>query len=172
MPRVSYANVDSAAAGPAAKTIAATRANGKLLNVDKTLLHNPELALGWRAFFGAVRTKCSLPDLTREIASLRVAVLNRAEYEFSQHAPIALKLGMSQAQLDSLRMDSPSGFSEADALAIRLCDAMTRDIQVPDSLMSELKKVFDDRRLVELTVTIAAYNCVSRVLEALKVENE
>ncbi len=103
---------------------------------------------------------------------MRVAVLNRAEYEFSQHAPIALKLGMSQAQLDSLRMDSPSGFAEADALAIRLCDAMTRDIQVPDSLMSELKKVFDDRRLVELTVTIAAYNCVSRVLEALKVENE
>ncbi len=49
---------------------------------------------------------------------------------------------------------------------------MTRDVQVADELMARLKRVFDDRELVELAVTVSAYNCVSRVLEALKVQNE
>jgi alkylhydroperoxidase family enzyme len=41
---------------------------------------------------------------------------------------------------------------------------------VPDALFEPLRRWFDPRQLVELTVTVAAYNMVSRFLEALKVE--
>ena len=47
--------------------------------------------------------------------------------------------------------------------------AMTRGIRVPDSVFDEVRRCFDDRAIVELTVTIAAYNMVSRFLEALEI---
>lgn len=48
-------------------------------------------------------------------------------------------------------------------------DAMTLDVQVPDAVFAELKKLFSEREVVEITATIAAYNCVSRFLVALDV---
>lgn len=49
-------------------------------------------------------------------------------------------------------------------------DAMTRNITVPDPLFERLKtEGFTDREIVELTATIAGYNCVSRFLVALDV---
>ncbi len=49
-------------------------------------------------------------------------------------------------------------------------DAMTLDIRVPDAVFEELKGAgFSEREIVEITATIAAYNCVSRFLVALDV---
>ena len=46
---------------------------------------------------------------------------------------------------------------------------MTRDIRVSAPLFAEVQREFDVRALVELTATIAAYNMVSRFLEALEI---
>jgi len=46
---------------------------------------------------------------------------------------------------------------------------MTKNIEVPDNVFEELKKHFCDREIVEITATVAAYNCTSRILVALDV---
>jgi alkylhydroperoxidase family enzyme len=46
---------------------------------------------------------------------------------------------------------------------------MTLDVRVPDDVFGELKKHFSEREVVEITATVGAYNCVSRVLVALDV---
>lgn len=48
-------------------------------------------------------------------------------------------------------------------------DAMTLDVQVPDEVFAKVKDVFSEREVVEVTATVAAYNCVSRFLVALDV---
>jgi alkylhydroperoxidase family enzyme len=48
-------------------------------------------------------------------------------------------------------------------------DAMTLDVRVPDAVFAELKKHFSEQEVVEITATVAAYNCVSRFLVALDV---
>lgn len=54
---------------------------------------------------------------------------------------------------------------------MRLTDTMTRDVQVATELMSEVRAQLDDRQVVELVATIAAYNMVSRFLEALQIRS-
>jgi alkylhydroperoxidase family enzyme len=49
---------------------------------------------------------------------------------------------------------------------------MTKEIQVPDSKFEPLRPHFDARELTELTATIAAYNLVSRFLEAVQIDHE
>jgi alkylhydroperoxidase family enzyme len=50
--------------------------------------------------------------------------------------------------------------------------AMTLQVQVPEAVFTAVRTHFGDRELVELTATVAAYNMVSRFLEALQIEPE
>jgi hypothetical protein len=45
----------------------------------------------------------------------------------------------------------------------------TREIRVPDDVFAVIRSLFDERAIVELTATVAAYNMVSRFLEALQI---
>jgi 4-carboxymuconolactone decarboxylase len=49
---------------------------------------------------------------------------------------------------------------------------MTRDIVVPDAVFDEVKKHFNDREIVELTVLIGSYNMNARVMQALRLDLE
>ena len=49
-------------------------------------------------------------------------------------------------------------------------DAMTKNIRVPDEVFARVRQYFDDRALIELTLTIGGYNLVSRFVEALQID--
>jgi alkylhydroperoxidase family enzyme len=51
-------------------------------------------------------------------------------------------------------------------------DTMTRDIAVPNDVFAEIKRHFNDREIVELTVLIGTYNMNARVLQALQLDLE
>jgi alkylhydroperoxidase family enzyme len=55
---------------------------------------------------------------------------------------------------------------------LRYVDSMTREIHVPDDIFQSVSAHFPTREMVELTVTVAAYNMVSRFLEALHMDPE
>ena len=44
------------------------RRGGRLMNLDRMLLHSPVLAQGWSSFLGPVRTQLTVPMKLREIA--------------------------------------------------------------------------------------------------------
>jgi alkylhydroperoxidase family enzyme len=170
--RVPYPDLDQPDVKPIAERIKAER-GGRVLNLYRMLLHSPPVADGWRAFLTAIRQQCLLSGRYRELAILRVAVLNRAEYEFEAHVPFARKEGFDQAQIEALRQDRmPEGVTDADRAVLQYTDAMTRAIQVPDGVFAAVKKHLGERELVELTATVGAYNLVSRFLVALQVDHE
>jgi alkylhydroperoxidase family enzyme len=153
-------------------TIKAER-GGKLLNLYRALLHSPAVAEGWLKLFTAIRQKGKLSGRYRELAILRVAWLNGADYEYRAHIPFARKDGISQEQIDALDGWQVSRvFDERERAVLAYTDHMTREIRVPDSVFDELRRHFDDRELVELTATVGGYNLVSRFLEAMLIDHE
>ena len=154
------------------------RRGGKLIALDKTLLHAPAVANGWNSFLGAIRTQTSLPGSVRELAICRVAVLNKAWYEWDQHRPILEQTGVLSAEaVESLKERATSGgkdvragiFDEKHLAVLEYTDAMTLGCIVPEPVFAQLKRFFSEKEVVEITSTIAAYNCVSRFLVALDV---
>ena len=157
--------------------IRARRANGTLLNLDRILLHSPPIARGWNTFLGAIRRDLSLPPVLRELAICAIAKLNRAEYEWTQHAPIFLAEGGRQSQLDRLMMIDTahmdeSEFNRAERATLNLTREMTLHVDVSDAVRDEIRAVLSDVEVVELVGVIATYNMVSRFLVALGVEVE
>ena len=164
-PVVSGTNADLA---PIEASILAQRGDISLLY--QVLLNSAPLADGWEKLLTALRNKSSLrPDL-REMVILRVAVLNRAPFEFAAHVPVARGVGVSEAKIEALRAPGlGASLTPLEHAVLALTDAMTQDIQVPDVLFEPLREQLDARGLVELVATVAAYNMVSRFLEALNI---
>ncbi|KAI9172412.1 hypothetical protein HJFPF1_01914 [Paramyrothecium foliicola] len=153
--------------------IQARRAPRPLQPLDLALLHSPPVADGWNSFLGAVRTKTSLGDDLRELAISRVAVCNKAWYEWAHHAPLAVKGGVSETAMEHVQQDQlgerPDEFNERQWAVLLYADEMTRNVQVKDDTFALIKSSFSDQEVVELTATVACYNCVSRFLVALDV---
>ncbi len=143
---------------------------GNISPLYQILLNAPEIAQGWEALLTAIRNRNSLSPAIREMIILRVAVLNRANYEFDAHAPHAIKAGMSQEKIESLKDSTISDvFDEKECLILKLTDVMTQDIQVPDTVFDQVRPYFNDQEILELVATISAYNMVSRLLNALHI---
>lgn len=146
---------------------------GRVSLLYQVLLNSPPLAQGWEQLLTAVRNRSTLPADLREMVILRIAVLNRAPYEFEAHVPHALKAGMPEekiAALQALQVPQEDGaFSGQERHVLALTDAMTRDIEVPDSVFELVRPCFSEQQLIDLVATIAAYNMVSRFLVALRI---
>ncbi len=172
MARIAYADASRIDLGPLIHRIVGER--GHLLALYQMLLHSPAVADGWRAYLTAIRQESQLDGMIRELVIMRIAHLNRAPYEADQHRPIALREGLSQAQLDGLTVPdiAPGAFDARQRAVLAYVDAMTLYVQVEPAVFASVRAWFSDRALVELTATIAAYNMVSRFLEALAVRSD
>lgn len=157
--------------------VKARRAPGDLLPLDRALLHSFPVADGWNSFIGAIRTKTTLSTIIKELIICRVAVLNGAWFEWEQHAPLLEEGGLGDEGMRvvrdihadiSLNIEEKA-LSPAEGAVLKYTDAMTKTVTVPDEVFQELKGFFNEREIVEITTTVAAYNCVSRFLVALNV---
>ena len=171
MARIPYADLNNPEAKPLVDQIIAER--GDILHLYRMLLQSPPVAAGWLNYLTAIRQKCQLSGALRELVIMRVAQLNGAPYEADQHRPIALKEGVSQAQLDALSEWSlqPAVFDDTQRAVLAYTDAMTKQVHVPEDIALAVREKFDHRQLVELTATVAAYNMVSRFLEAMAIHS-
>lgn len=83
-------------------------------------------------------------------------------------------IGVRPEHVDAVLNSAPRTVSQGiqdakHAAVLSYTDAMTLDVSVPDEVFAKLKKHFSEQEVVEITATVAAYNCVSRFLVALDV---
>jgi alkylhydroperoxidase family enzyme len=147
---------------------------GRLINIYRLMLNSPALAGAWFDLNQAVRYGTEIDGQCRELAVIRVAILNKVEYVVNAHGPAyALKEGLTPAQVEALADWSSSNlFADKQRALLAYVDAMTRDIDVPDTVFAEVRKHFTERQTVELTMLISAYNMLTRFLKTLKVDPE
>jgi alkylhydroperoxidase family enzyme len=153
------------------------RRNGRLLSLDKMLLHSPPLARGWNDMFHEIRSNFSVDMKLRELVMCVVAVLNRANYEYEHHLPIWMSVGGTNEQAAFVRkgdfISRVEGlFSDIEWNVIQLTIQMTNNIAVNAELMKQLKQDLGVRNLVEIVAVISAYNMVSRFLVALQITSD
>jgi 4-carboxymuconolactone decarboxylase len=147
---------------------------GRLINIYRLMLHSPALANAWFDLNQAVRYGTEIDGQSRELAVIRVAILNEVEYVQRAHGPAyALKEGLTPEQVNALAdWQASKLFSDSQRALLAYTDAMTRQIDVPDGVFVEVRKHFSERQVVELTMLIGAYNMLTRFLKALRVDPE
>jgi 4-carboxymuconolactone decarboxylase len=151
-----------------------TRGNPpRVLNVFATLVRHTDLFRRWLPFGNHVLFKSSLPAREREMAILRVGWLCRSGYEFHQHTRIGKASGLSDREIENLKIgaDAP-GWSEAEAALLRAVDELHADQFISDGTWQRLSEHFDTRQVIDLVFAVGQYTMVSMALNSFGVQIE
>lgn len=148
--------------------------NGQtVLNLFKVMANSPEVGRAFLRLGNRILFKSRLNPRLRELAILRVGDLAKANYEFTQHVPIARRVGVTAAQIEALPLWKGSTlFNDQERAVLQYTDEMAEKIRVSDDTFAKVKAFLSDQEIVELTTTIGYYGMVSRILETLQVELE
>ena len=142
-------------------------------NIFRMLAHTPKLLRRFLALGGELRNGTALDPTLRELALMTVGRLTGAEYEFTHHWNLALRVGVSREQLEHLdEFETSSLFNDQERLVMRYALEATMNVRVSDATFEALRKSLDTRRLMELVQNVAFYNMVVRILVPLGVEVE
>lgn len=92
-------------------------------------------------------------------------------YEWTAHAPLALKAGNSRGALEAVlrREEGWEGFSERERVVLAYTRESTIGVKVSEEVMEKVKGCFEDKEVLELVMVVAGYNMVSRLLVGLDV---
>jgi len=147
-------------------------ARGRVLNIFRTLLNHPAAARGFLGWGGYVLSrKNTLPPREREIVILRTGFLCRSGYEWTQHVPIGLRAGLTEAEIARIKLgaDAP-GWSESDAALLRAAGDLHREQFVTEPVWAELSRHFSDRQRMDVVFTAGQYTQVSMILNSFGVQ--
>ncbi len=143
------------------------------LNIMKMFLNAPTNAIPLLVFGQSILTQQELAAQLRELAILRVAHLTGANYEWTQHVPLAKETGVTDAQVKAIPQGADSdAFDEVEKNVIRFTDEVTQDVKASAETFAALEKDLGPRQMVELALAIGFYGMVARVMESFEVELE
>jgi 4-carboxymuconolactone decarboxylase len=162
-------------ASPEAATVYAEIAGsrGRVGNVFKGLGHAPEGLRRLAALGEYARFQSKLPDRLRELVILATARANSCQYEWTQHVPLALRSGVTQAEVDALNGgEPPAGLSALEDAAVRYVLELGRDRRVSDATFAALRAHLNEREVTDLTLTTAYYTALGMALNAFDADLE
>ncbi len=101
-----------------------------------------------------------------ELVKIRASQINGCAYCLDMHTKDAIAIGESEQRLHLLAAwQEASFYSPRERAALAWCESLTQISQsgVPDKIYDEVKSLFSDKEIAELTLTIIAINSWNRL---------
>ena len=143
------------------------------LNVFRMMANAETAFRPWMRWGGVLLNDLRLDPVLRELAILRVArVSPGADYEWVQHAPIALSVGATDEQVAAIERGDVDAacFSEEERAVLRFTTEVVRDVRASDDAFSAVRERLSPREIVELLMVIGQYMMLARVMATTDME--
>jgi alkylhydroperoxidase family enzyme len=143
------------------------------VNLVRFALRNPKMARVIAAMVDLSVLSGALDPRLREIVILRVGWRIGSVYEWSNHAPIARRVGLSDAEIVAVRTADASVLSAADLLAITVADeVLDHNVVSPATLAAARALLGDGDELLELTAIPGCYRAIGSILATYSIPLE
>jgi 4-carboxymuconolactone decarboxylase len=138
----------------------------------RALLHSPKAA-GYLTSMGAqLRFQSAIPENLKELAIIVVAREWNSDIEWTAHAALAAKAGVSAATIEAIRTGKAPELSEPEQVIIDFVQQLLRKKALSDSTFAAAHKLLGTRGVVDLTLTCSYYTAINMAQTALKPEME
>jgi alkylhydroperoxidase family enzyme len=152
-----------------AGTVPIVDESGRLLGPFAVMLLTPEVGDAMQQVGAKIRFSTALTARERELAILAVAGELRSDFERLAHEPAALRVGLTQAQVNAvLSGQVPGGLSGDEALVCWLARVMTADRNLSDEDYETGLAALGQRRLAELTWLVGYYSALALSLAVFR----
>jgi alkylhydroperoxidase family enzyme len=143
---------------------------GRLLGPFNALLHAPSIGVAVERLGTALRFGGTLEPRTRELVICTVAAHWGSDYEWYAHSRVAREVGVSEAELQSVRERAIApGLADAEEAALRLATALLRDRRVGGDLYDAVVAHHGPAGLVEICTVVGYYQLLAGMLAAVDV---
>jgi alkylhydroperoxidase family enzyme len=162
--------------GPLARLVAelAGRISGSgPPNIFTTLGRHPRLFRAWLRYSAHLMPFGQLPRRDTELVILRVAWQCRSAYEWQQHVPIALRMGLTPDEVAGVA-DNPAagGFTERQRALLAVSDELLAERRLSDATWSAVQASLRDREAIELCLLIGNYQGLASTIGGLGIQVE
>lgn len=143
---------------------------GRLEGPFNAMLVNPKVSMSVQAVGAAVRFDSALSDRDREIAILRLASLEQCDFEWYAHERVALRDGVTEAELRVLKIGSlPSSFDPEEVLIGEVVASLQSKRELSDELYSQAHETLGLTKLADVITLVGYYQLLSLSLNAWRV---
>jgi len=139
----------------------------------RALLHSPKTA-GYLTSMGAqLRFQSAMPEDLKEFVICVIARDWNSDIEWTAHAALAAKAGVSAQSLEAVRTGkAPAGINDREQLMLRFAHELSRKKNVSDETFAAVEKLLGVKGVVDLTLTCGYYTAINMAQIALKPEME
>jgi alkylhydroperoxidase family enzyme len=142
-------------------------------NLFTTLGRHPRLFRAWLRYSAHLMPFGQLPRRDTELVILRVAWRCRSAYEWHQHVPIALRVGLSPDDVAGVA-DSPraAGFTQRQRTLLAVSDELLAGRALADATWNAVQATLRDRQAIELCLLIGHYQGLASAIGGLGIQIE
>ena len=142
------------------------------LNIFRMMAHAESCMIPAMRLGGTILHRQQLSAVNRELLILQVAQLEHGAYEWRQHVPIALGVGVTQAQIDALERGSfdNAAFDQAERALLAFGRQVVENVRVADPVFAAMRSHFADQEIVEAIIAIGFYMMMARLTEATETD--
>ena len=144
--------------------------SGEVPNIFAAMAHRPEVLQTFLPLYKAIVNQGMVEAKYKELAYLRVSMVNGCEYCTRAHIASSKRAGVTEEQVAALPFYQSSPlFDEKEKATILYADRVTRGAAtIRDAQLEELHKFYDEGQIVELTLVICVANFTNRFNDALE----
>jgi len=142
------------------------------LNLFRMMAHAETCMIPAMRLGGSILYHQQLSATHRELLILQVAKLERGEYEWAQHVPIAEGLGVAKDQIAALQQGdfAAPAFDEAEQALLAFGRQVVETVRVEAAVFAAMRRHFPDRQIVEAILAIGFYMTMARLTEATETD--
>jgi len=142
-------------------------------NIFTTLGQHPRLFRAWLRYSARLMPFGSLPRRDTELVILRVAWQCRSAYEWNQHVPLALRVGLTQAEVaGAAEGPSASVFTARQRSLLAVSDELLAGRALSDATWSAVQAALSDRQAIELCLLVGHYQGLASAVGGLGIQVE
>jgi alkylhydroperoxidase family enzyme len=138
-----------------------------------TLGRHPRLFRAWLRYSAHLMPFGQLPRGDTELVILRVAWRCRSAYEWQQHVPIALRVGLTPHQVAGIATGPGSdAFTRRQRTLLAVSDELLSQRRLSDATWDAARAIFTDRDVIELCLLVGHYLGLASAIGGLGIEIE
>ena len=142
-------------------------------NIFTTLGQHPRLFRSWLRYSARLMPFGRLPRRDTELVILRVAWRCHSAYEWHQHVPIAMRVGLSPDEVARVADSPPSaGFTPRQRALLAASDELLAERALADATWSAVQATLRDREAIELCLLIGHYQGLATAIGGLGIQIE
>ena len=143
-----------------------------VLNIFRMMAHAEANFIPAMRFGNSILHRQKLSHVNRELLILLVAQREHGAYEWRQHVPIALGVGVTQQQIDCIEQGKyeDAAFNAAEQALLAFGGEVIENVRVAAPVFATMRAHFSEQEIVESIVTIGCYMMMARLTEATETD--